>query len=540
MKIALYGLPCAGKTSLMKKLNNIKVIHGSEEFSRLCNGHFSELSESEKRNVRIRYTEYVNNLKDDIIISDGHYSFVDSVVFTDEDRNLYDVFLYLYCNPQTILNRMNQSAKNNKYATLSYEMIKKWQNFEISSLRSECHKCNKDFYVIDDNESISCMFSNFITFLVNGFSTYGHAEQIVKIIRNFYPNPCELYITDGDKTIIKQDSFRFCCGGRTQIFDRNFYTGYQSYLFERELKENLVDDKKVDQIEINGFITEKIKDKKAIILSSGIKELWEKIAVQKHFFNVFAEPMISADTKYYVVKQLREAGYRIIAYGDSKIDLYMLQEADEGFLLIGDRLSSSLKEEHIIDIKLIYNMELYILANENNSNVQQDIAICKSASGINGGKLAAAHLRLGQQIGNKIAEMIPQQDTAVMVLERGGRFFGDGLYSTFGGILYSVNPKIGTIPNINNPRIIIVDSVINTGKSIIKQIDLLRKSHPKTEIIIAANVIQQKALELLKDYKVYTVRISNNFFTGKNQSMQTAGTGPDTADRLFNLINSCF
>lgn len=349
-----------------------------------------------------------------------------------------------------------------------------------------------------------------------------------------------MHITDGDKTIIKQDSFRFCCKGKTQIFDGNFYTGYQSYLFEHELKESIVDDGTVDQIEVNGFITEKIKDKKAIILSSGIKELWEKIAVRKHLSNVFADPMISAETKYYVVKLLREAGYRIIAYGDSKIDLYMLQEADEGFLFIGNKLSRSLREEHIAGIKLIYNMEPYILANENCKDVQQDIAICKSASGINGGKLAAAHLRLGQQIGSKIAELIPKQDTAIIVLERGGRFFGDGLYSTFGGTFYSFNPKIDSIPNIDTPRIVIVDSVINTGKSIVKQIDLLRKSHPNTEIIIATNVIQRKALELFKNYKVYAVRISDNFFVGMKQTNQIAGTGPDTADRLFNLIKSNF
>ena len=126
------------------------------------------------------------------------------------------------------------------------------------------------------------------------------------------------------------------------------------------------------------------------------------------------------------------------------------------------------------------------------------------------------------------------------MLERGGRFFGDGLYSTFGGTFYSFNPKIDSIPNIDTPRIVIVDSVINTGKSIVKQIDLLRKSHPNTEIVIATNVIQRKALELFKNYKVYAVRISDNFYIGMKQANQIAGTGPDTADRLFNLIKSNF
>lgn len=75
---------------------------------------------------------------------------------------------------------MKQSEKNAKYATLSNEVIRKWQNFELSSLRSECHKYGKDFYVIDDNELTSCKFQDFVAFLISGFSTYGHAEQLVK------------------------------------------------------------------------------------------------------------------------------------------------------------------------------------------------------------------------------------------------------------------------------------------------------------------------------------------------------------------------
>lgn len=54
--------------------------------------------------------------------------------------------------------------------------------------------------------------------------------------------------------------------------------------------------------------------------------------------------------------------------------------------------------------------------------------------------------------------------------------------------------------------------------------------------IIAANVIQNEAVELFKDYLVFATRLSKNSFVGVNQSKQTGKTGPDTADRLFNLI----
>ena len=57
-----------------------------------------------------------------------------------------------------------------------------------------------------------------------------------------------------------------------------------------------------------------------------------------------------------------------------------------------------------------------------------------------------------------------------------------------------------------------------------------------TLVIIAANVIQNEAVELFKDYLVFATRLSKNSFVGVNQSKQTGKTGPDTADRLFNLI----
>lgn len=76
MKIALYGMPCAGKSTLMDRITDAKIINGSQELRCICGGSFSELSEEEKHQVRIKYTEYINALNDEVIVSDGHYSFM--------------------------------------------------------------------------------------------------------------------------------------------------------------------------------------------------------------------------------------------------------------------------------------------------------------------------------------------------------------------------------------------------------------------------------------------------------------------------------
>lgn len=532
MKFSLYGMPCAGKTTIMKGLR-IPVIHGSAELNKMASGSFSDLSEAEKNALRIKYAEQLSERKDSFI-SDGHYSFLYDVVFTDSDAKLYDVFIYLYCEPKMICERLRNSPKNTRFSAFSAERIKKWQDFEIESLRSECHRINKDFYVVSNISADE--LQSFIDRIENGFSSYALAENIVSQIKSIYPEPCELHICDGDKTIIFQDSFRACTDNYvTHAFDGNFYTGYQSLKFSLEIADLSYDFDMLRTISLNDMVFSKIADKNYVVLSSGVAVLWEQLSKLLGIKNIIADTLISADTKYFVVKLLQEQGYIITAYGDGKNDLYMLKKADKGFLVIGAYLSSSLREADLSGIKLLYDRAPYILENVC-SDIADNIAICKSTSDINGSRLADVHIQLGKRLGEAIGELVPNTDTAVIVLERGGRFFGDGLYTGFGGTFYSYDPKTNDMPSITQSAAVIIDSVINTGKSVLSVVNKLKKSNPHTEIYIAANVIQDNALELLRDYKVFTVRTSSNYFVGSRQSTQKDGKGPDTADRLFNYI----
>lgn len=251
------------------------------------------------------------------------------------------------------------SEKNGKFAGESIESLRQWQEFEINNLREECHRRNKDFYVVSDNEEEQNKFFDFLSLLREGFSSYDLATDICNQIMEQFNKQDILYMVDGDKTIIIQDSYRFCCNGKTKIFDGDFYTGYQSFLFEKELQTASIDKSKIAEITINNEVYDIVASNNYVVLSSGIKDLW---------------------------------------------------------------------------------------------------------------------------------------------------------------------------------RVVIVDSVINTGKSIMRIIDELKNHNPGIDVIIAANVIQNEAVELFKDYLVFATRLSKNSFVGVNQSKQTGKTGPDTADRLFNLI----
>ena len=539
MKFALYGMPCAGKTTIMSGLSGVKVLHGSKELQRLSNGNFSGLSDSEKEKIRIVYTDYVNSLDDEIIISDGHFSFLRDVVFTDADGELYDVFLYLYCEPKLLKERFCISEKNAKYASLSEEIICQWQQFEIESLRRECHIRQKDFYVISDSGD-HCKLGIFLEAIQNGYSSYGLAMSIADEITRIFPEPSEIYVIDGDKTIIEQDSFRFCCNGKTSVFDGDFYSGYQSWLFSNEYDISAFDKGRIKDITINEGVWEQIKDKPYIVMSSGISDIWSCIGKEKGISNIIADTHISADTKYFVVEELQSRGYQVKAYGDSKIDMYMLREAQAGTLCIGERISRSLRNERIDGLQLMYSHKHYVLSESYDEEVERDISICKSNSGVNGNQLAVAHMKLGERLGVILKNRIPEQNAALLVLERGGRFFGDGVYSSFGGHLYPYNPSKEELPLIDDEIVVIIDSVINTGKSIDIIIDKLRERNPKVEIVLVTNVIQRKAIERFKDFLLCAVRVSDNSFVGKNQATQKGNSGPDTADRLFNLIEKLF
>lgn len=532
MKFVLYGLPCAGKTTLLNGIN-IPVIHGSTELNKLSGGQFSNLSEEDKNKIRIKYAENLFK-RNDNFISDGHYSFENDIVFTEADGELYDVFIYLFCKPDIIMERLKHSSKNSQYSRLSANHILKWQNFEIEGLRKECHKRNKDFYVVNDISSFE--FQRFIDKLLDGFSSYRLAENVIEQIKKIYPAPCSINICDGDKTIIIDDSFRICTDDYvTLAYDGNFYTGWQSLKFTAEVQELTYRLEMLNNIRLNKMIYSRIANQNYIILSSGIKLIWDKLSEKLDIENIIADTLISADTKYFVVKLLRKQGYDVTAYGDGKNDLYMLREASKGYLFIGEHISRSLENTDLSGIELIYSKEPYIL-NGIRNDLSEEIAICKSSSGINGAKLAASHFRLGQLLGEHIKRFVPNRNAAVLILERGGRFFGDGLYTNFGGIFYSFNPKTDSLPKINESIVLIVDSVINTGKSMISLAERILSNNPKTEIFIVTNVIQCNALKILSDYKIFAVRVSDNSYIGKKQSLQIGGEGPDTADRLFNYI----
>jgi hypoxanthine-guanine phosphoribosyltransferase len=162
-----------------------------------------------------------------------------------------------------------------------------------------------------------------------------------------------------------------------------------------------------------------------------------------------------------------------------------------------------------------------------NDEVNKLIEITKSSSGISGPELAMAHIELGKAMGKQMISMFVPEDTTVVAMLRGGIFFAEGIYFSLGCRFQVYDPKHGHFVRPETKNVILVDSVINTGKTMLDIMD--------HEMFVACCVINEKAVELFEK-RLFTVRVSKNSFVGSNLIKQSGNRGPDTTMRLFNQL----
>lgn len=163
---------------------------------------------------------------------------------------------------------------------------------------------------------------------------------------------------------------------------------------------------------------------------------------------------------------------------------------------------------------------------EKTEEINNLIAITKSDSGISGPELAKAHIKLGMAMGSQITGFAPE-DTTIVAMLRGGIFFAEGMYFAMGCKFQTYDPKHEKFVRPETKDVILVDSVINTGKTILEILD--------SEMKIACCVVNEKAVPVFDDF-LYTVRVSKNSFVGKDVKKQEGKVGPDTTMRLFNQL----
>ena len=163
---------------------------------------------------------------------------------------------------------------------------------------------------------------------------------------------------------------------------------------------------------------------------------------------------------------------------------------------------------------------------EKTDEINNLIAITKSNSGISGPELAKAHIKLGKALGSQITGFVPE-DTTIGAMLRGGIFFAEGMYFAMGCKFQTYDPKHEQFVRPETKHVILVDSVINTGSTILRILE--------PDMYVACCVINEKAVAKF-DRQLFTVRVSKNSFVGAPITKQQGGIGPDTTMRLFNQV----
>ncbi len=163
---------------------------------------------------------------------------------------------------------------------------------------------------------------------------------------------------------------------------------------------------------------------------------------------------------------------------------------------------------------------------EKTEEINRLIAISKSDSGISGPELAKTHMKLGEAVGGMLRHLDPE-DTTIVAMLRGGIFFAEGMHFELGCRFQTYDPKHETFIRPDTRNVVLVDSVINTGKTIR---DIL-----EDDMLVACCVINDQAVPVFDD-KLYAVRVSKNSFVGQKVKRQEGKVGPDTTMRLFNQL----
>lgn len=301
-----------------------------------------------------------------------------------------------------------------------------------------------------------------------------------------------------------------------------------------------------------------------------------------------------------LVARLRDVHQLYVwAFGDSPLDLDMLCKADQAIVVVGDAQSRSQSMDRAltnaidndslrvrqallpstvaprVDTAKIPQIQLtdHEFINSIFSHLHLVHATDRGATrllmtpmrdaGIAGPALREAHRRTGwylaiESLTNVIGveefqiphvqghdvdghRLLHESQTLIVALMRGGEPMAFGVNDAFPRAMFVHADHHDDITSgllKGRLTIILVDSVINSGKTILQFVEHIRNLHATIHIVIVAGVIQSQSVcgrspirMLAHDAKltVAALRLSENKFTGKGTT--------DTGNRLFNTVH---
>ncbi|KAL1792619.1 hypothetical protein ACET3X_009126 [Alternaria dauci] len=665
--IGLYGISGSGKSYLLKHLNEHETFanehfilsDGSALVEQVVDGGLDAFKKMSAQEQNVAREQAISKAASDCLEANkvgvvaGHHMFWHPEkggkrVGTKKDWETYTHIIYLNVDPEIIAKRVEEDEER-KRRVLPLDHLKQWQHKELSELRSLCRQQNIAFTTLTESpsatgastiERLAALLHNFrsnnetsnTTAVLDAVdAAIPHAENLETVL-----------LLDADKTLGPFDTGLMFWeetdlpGGTTecpltQIFKKQGYSHaafrQATLLYEEKANEfEEICDRvagKVDMYPDMLRLLNRIRHNPhvdALIVTCGLRRVWERVLQKNGLSNIkvigggrLADGyVVTGETKGIAVDHLHSKKLRVLAFGDSPLDMTMFEKADEAYVIVGDKTnrSSSMEKELTTAIEndrlsalqillpstvtprlTLEKLPKAILNDEESESIfrsRRDPATrfhhatskhsakllmtpTRDAS-IQSHNLRKAHERIGYYLTNEYVSSIlgleevsiphvqgnetsghrfrHEKATIIIPLMRGGEPMAFGVSEAMPRAAFCHAKQFSDITNTDifkgKRSVVLVDSVINSGKSLVDFITPLRDLCPRIRIVVVTGVAQADSViikpdkqdgskadnafaELLRDDRelyVVALRKSENKYKGKGQT--------DTGHRLFN------
>ena len=659
--IGIYGIPGSGKTFLLNQLKQkigeefYEFYEGSKMIEALVPGGldaFQKLEDNDRLNVRQLAIDRIKmdcSIKGRTGVVAGHFMFWPEEnpdgqrVYTSNDLDTYSHILYLDMPIDLIhQRRMNDGQRLRSPASPNH--LHRWQQAEKKELQDLCCQHDILFALVS---SIPSMLPEKIARLLNDFRDHTEEANLRRaesrlddIIAPFSgpARPETVLVMDGDKTLTAQDTgevfwntLSLTHSQHNDLVDplkavfssplKYSYTAFRqaTLLYEGVNQEefDVICEKVASMVSIHpefASLLRKVAEVNhvaSVIITCGLRRVWEKILDNEGLSEkvkvigggrIADEFVVTPSVKTALASRFRDIhNMYVFAFGDSPLDLGMLNEAHEAVVVVGEKPSRSrsmekalqkdidegglrarqvllpphalprldtrklplvhINHEEFIQSILRRRQTTFRIVDATKRSAAKLLMTSTRDAGVAGAALRTAHGNIGYYLATEFVtdiiglEEYPiphvqghqtnghrlryEEQTSIIALMRGGEPMAFGVSSAFPLAMFVHATKPTEIDTHHlRHNVLLVDSVINSGKSVAEFIEHIRSLDATIRIIVVAGTVQAKslsegrfyqALERDANLSLVALRVSDNKFTGSGNT--------DTGNRLFNTTH---
>ncbi|RMY04783.1 hypothetical protein D0868_06772 [Hortaea werneckii] len=646
--IGIYGLPASGKTHLLNELRKVldeyqfKFYDGSEVIERITEGGLAAFKQLDNEQKAEKRTTAINTIEEEcrkekktgivagrfMLLSEDH----DPVkIDTPADCETYTHIIYLNTPVKEIVDRTQKDFGRPDRNQLPMAVLEHWQNEEKTLLRKICYE-NRILFALADTAD-----HKYISKLVNNLregdakrNTHSVLHEMDQIISKREIKPRTALLFDADKTLgIEDASHHFWVAAKesedknplNDLFNSSLGYSYLAFqqamlLYEESNEEKSLEHckKAASCVMLRPEFVELLEEAAkyshiaVVVITSGNGLIWDMVLEREGLEDkvkviggcrLSDKYVVTPAVKGAVVKRLQTAHDAAVwAFGDSEIDIPILKNADQAFVVVGPgekRQRAMWKAlQRAIDVDGLGARQLLfpesaepwlntrMLPTTTLEQLRESIfgtlelieaTDAPSAlvlqtpmrnSVMSGNQLRQAHDRCGwylaihhvtqvletekynihdvhqnQTIGWRLKN---EDKTVIIPIMRGGEPMAFGVSDAFPKAVFHHAKEHCEVlkKHLDGMKaVILVDAVINEGGTIAGFVKHIRQIQPDINIVVVTGVVQRDAV---RGPKILTRALSGcgkvTLVTLRTSERKYKGQGAtDTGDRLFNTTH---